>query len=264
MTDQNTSNAQGMAQSYLGFLDTNVLFKKPVSCLFAFISLLIPVLFIVQVIRTEVFSSGNVELIVAAIFLFALLLFAGVFGFLIWLHRRIIRDEGPLYYLNFRRFIQTMGEWLGTLTAIIGLGSVLILMFLLKDNYSLFTMLFRLPFFRMDFVTSIYGPVAGFVIIIATKLALFILDPIIWLIKQIWRLFARIVLYFYRYILNVHGVIEKHSTIWSGIVWLIAATVVMTGLFLCVCTRGNAFPNGIIILALGIGFMVFLVIKRKR
>ncbi|MDR0496414.1 MAG: hypothetical protein LBH42_02235, partial [Treponema sp.] len=118
MHDQTPPKEQGLVKPYLGFIDTSVLFKKPVSCLFAIVSLLIPVYFLMLLIQYDIFQSGQGKLIGAGISVFAVLLFAGVFGFRIWWLRRIKRDEGPKMYPNFRRFVQTLGEWEGTLFAI--------------------------------------------------------------------------------------------------------------------------------------------------
>ena len=106
MSDQEKKR-RCIVDSYLGFIDTNVLFKKPVSCLFAIASLLFPVYLFIQVIQYGIFKSESAEMITASILLILVFIIAGLFGSIIWWCRRIARDEGPKVYQNFRRFIQT-------------------------------------------------------------------------------------------------------------------------------------------------------------
>jgi hypothetical protein len=260
MSDQqNAPEKQCIVKTYLGFIDTNVLFKKPVSCLFAIVSLLIPVYFLIQLLQYEIFQSKDAKLIIAGILILAVLAFAGIFGAFIWWHRRIIRDEGPKYYDNFRCFIQTMGEWIGTLVAIIIFGSVIILMLLVKDNYYFLTGWLPLP--SIELAAALFGPIAGFVIIIATKIFLFLLDPIIWLIRKVWGLFVRIVKYFYRCVTKICGTVEQNSSVWSGVVWLLAVAVVITGLILCFKFTGL---TSAIALVFGLAFMAYLIYKKKH
>jgi hypothetical protein len=166
-------------------------------------------------------------------------------------------------YPNFRRFVQTLGEWEGTLFAIIVFGCVMTLMIFMKEEYHYMTGLFPLPIPGIDYTTAVYGPIGGFLIIIFTKIFLFLLDPVIWFIKQVWKLFVRVVLYLYRCILKVNGVVEHNAPIWFGVIWLVSVAVVISGLVLCFKPY-ISFLSGVITLALGIGFMAFLVIKRKQ
>ena len=263
MSDQqNAPKKQDLVKPYLGFLDTNVLFKKPVSCLLAVGSLLIPVFFLIQVIQSGLFKSADARFIIGGILVFAVLAFAGVFGALIWWHRRIVRDEGPKFYDNFRRFIQTTGEWFGTTVAIVVFGSVIVLMLVLQKDYYYLIRAIPLSIPSLDFAAALYGPIAGFLIIVATKIFLFLLDPIIWLIKQIWRLFVRIVKFFYRCVVNISGAVEKNTPVWFGVIWLLAVSTIITGLFLLCFGGGGLFP--VIALALGLAFTAYLVFKKKN
>jgi len=268
MSDENKEKGPGIAKSYLDFIDTNVLFKKPVSCLFAVLSLLIPVQFLFQIIQEEILFSKNVKLIIVSILVLAVLCFSGIFGSLIWLHRRIKKDEGPKIYPNFRRFVQTFGEWAGTMVALIVFGTVLITMLVLKDELDLIISMLPFPVSGFSFSAALFGPVAGFVIIIATMIFLFLLDPIIWLVKKIWALIVRIVLFFYRCVVKFSGTVEQNTPVWIGAVWLFSAAVVCTGISLC--CRIRVYPNmvlffaGVSAIALGLAMMAFLVIKRKN
>jgi len=268
MSDQSKPKGQGIVKPYLGFVDTNVLFKKPVSCLMAIISLLIPVFSLVQMIDAGLFKSGMGKLIAGGVLLLLVLFFAGIFGALIWWHRRITKNDGTQWYPNFRRFIQTLGEWLGTTIAIIVfLGILVVLLVLNKETYQIARLL---PYYApsLDFTTAIMGLIAGFVIIIATKILLFLLDPVIWLIKQIWALFVRVVLYFYRCVIKIAGTVEQNTPVWIGVIWLIAAAAAVTGLILLVklfqFNYQIYFLAGISSLALSFILIGFLVIKRKQ
>ena len=137
MSDINNPKGQGIVRSYLGFIDHNVLFKKPISCFYAIVSLLIPLSFLIQFIRYRDIIFENTRLFLACILVLVILAVAGVFGTLIWWYRRITRNEGPEFYGNLRRFIQTFGEWTGTLVAIIVFGCVSVILLLLRDEFNL-------------------------------------------------------------------------------------------------------------------------------
>ncbi|MCL2265968.1 MAG: hypothetical protein FWC22_08000 [Treponema sp.] len=262
MSDQQIkSERQGLVKPYINFIDTNVLFKKPISCLSAIVSCLIPVYVLSQFISSGVFKIGDAKHIVAAILIVLVLTFAGVFGALIWWHRRIIRDEGPKYYDNFRRFIQTTGEWLATFLAISIFGIVIILLILLPEEYHLLT--YSIPFSipAIDVITAFYGIICGFIIIIATKILLFLLDPIIWLIKQLWKLIVRAVLFLYRCVISLAGTVEKNTPIWIGVTWLFSIAVIITCLVLCFYFGTMAPVIGLIASLIFLGYMLF---KRKH
>jgi len=266
MSDEKKPGVFDLVKPYLSFIDTNVLFKKPVSCLFAISSLLIPVYFLIQSIQYGIFESGSAKLIVACVLLLLVLIFAGVFGSLIWWHRRIIRDEGPKMYNNFRRFMQTLGEWTATIFAIVVFFGVLIVMIFAGDEYYYITSVIPLPIPAIDVSIALFGLVGGFLIIIATKIFLFLLDPIIWLVKQIGILIKRIVLYCYRCVIKVHGTIEQNTPVWIGVTWLVSILVVICGLVLCFKVFGyssGVFIGAVLTVALGLAYMGFLVIKRK-
>ena len=250
-----------MIQPFLYFLDNNVLFRKPVSCLAAITSLLIPVSVLVLFIQFEVFKSNDVGLVFACIFILAVFIFAGFFGALIWWYRRIIRDDGNDWYKNIRCFIQTSGEWLGTFTAISVFGIVIILTIFMSENYSAITGYLPFPVPPLNVALALAGPVAGFIIIIGTKIFLFLLDPIVWVIKQIWTFIKWIVTYCYRLIDNLTKTVEKNASIWVGVTWLLAAAVIIAMLVLSFRVGGFA---PVIALAVAFAFMGFLIFRRKH
>ena len=273
MQNKRESKRQGIVRSYLDFLDRSVFFKKPISCFFAVLSILIPLAFLFLMLQFKDLIFENTEILIACILKLAVLSLAGFFGTMIWVHRRINRDEGTKFYANLRRFIKTLGEWAGTLFAIKVFGFVTIIVFLLKDEYAQFLSMFPIPEIPfpvplpgISFAVAIYGLICGIIIILATNVFLFFLDLLVWLIGSVWKLFARIVLYYYRCIVKLHKTIELNTSVWIGLVWLFSAAVVIAGLILCFRLAGENFGVyliGIIPMALGLGLMAFLVIKRK-
>ena len=250
-----------LVKSYLGFIDTNVLFKKPVSCLFAILSLLLPIYVLSQFIQFRIFEIGEAKYIAACILVLLILAFAGVFGAFIWWFRRIVRNEGPEWYINLRRFIQTAGEWLGTIVAISVFGVILVLVIFLSEEYHMIVRTLPFPIPDVNIVTAFYGLIAGFVIIIATKIFLFLLDPLIWLLKQIWNLIKRFVLFCCRCIVSFSGTIEKNTPFWIGVTWILAGAAIVTCLVMCFTFRN--LPS-VIALAASLGFMGYLMFKRKH
>ena len=270
MSDTDKSRGHGIVGSYLKFLDKNILFKKPISCFYALFSMLIPLAFLFLIIRYRDFIFENTRLFLACILTLAVLSIAGIFGALIWWHRRINNDEGPKCHVNLRRFIQTLGEWTGTLFAIIVFGCICVILLVLTDAYdyiSLLMVLFPIPLPEISIYLAIYGLIGGFFIMIATKVILFLYDLLIWLGSRLWRLLVRIVQYYYRCIIKIHRTLELNTSVWIGVVWLFAAVAVFIGLILCfklVGTDFRAYLLGLIPLGLGLGFMAFLVINRKN
>ena len=276
MSDFN--NPKGIVRSYLGFIDNNVLFKKPISCFYAMLSVFIPLSFLIQIIRYRDLIFENTRLFLACILVLVVLTVAGIFGALIWWYRRIVRDEEPKFYPNLRRFIQTLGEWTGTILAIIVFGCVSTVLLLLKDEFilidsmlplSMFSVYapFPMPVPALDFTLALYGVLGGFLIIIATKIFLFLLDILYSIISKLWSLLVRIIQYYYRCIIKIHRTIELNTTVWIGVIWLFAAAAAIIGMVLCYRLRGADFRVyllGIISLALGLGLMAFLVVKRKN
>jgi hypothetical protein len=261
MPDGSTSKGWDIVKPYLRFIDVSVLFKKPISCLIAILSLLSPVFILNLLVGAGVFDSSDGSLIAAGILLVVIFLLSGIFGALIWWHRRINKDNGARWYDNFRCFIQTLGEYAGTVFAINVFFSVIVLLVFLGDEivYVAGILPFSVP--RPDFSHALAGPITGFLIILATKILLFLLDPVIWLIRQIWSLFTRIVLYYYRCVIKLHGVIEQNAPVWIGFIWLVSLATVICGLTLL---YKNIIWGGAVSLTLGLVLMGFLVIKRKQ
>jgi len=254
------NKGQDLVKQYLKFIDTNVLFKKPISCLYAILSLLFPVFVLGMFIQFRIFDNSG-KYVAASVLILVILAFAGIFGALIWWHRRINRDDGPKFYPNFRRFIQTSGEWLGTVLAISVFGTVLVLLIFLSDDYNMIASILPFSIPGISIVTAFYGPIGGFIIIIITRIILFLLDPVIKLITWIWGLIKRIVLYCYRFTISFFGTVEKNTPFWVGATWVLAVGVIIATLVLCFMYSGIASTAG---LAAALAFMGYLMFKRKH
>ena len=153
--------------------------------------------------------------------------------------------------------------------AIIAFFGGLIILFFAGEYYNYIIRLLPLPVPGLEMLI-VSGPLGGFLIIIATKIVLFLLEPIIWLIKKIWSLLVRFALYIYRCIIKAFGIFEENTPVWIGVNWLIAVLVAFGGLILAFrlfsrgnITFGSAFGVALI-LALGLGFMAFIIIRRKN
>ncbi|MCL2094130.1 MAG: hypothetical protein FWH12_08055 [Treponema sp.] len=256
-------------KSYLVFLDRSVLFKKPISCFYALASLILPFSFLGYIIQWREAIMSVTILFIASVCAFLVLLAAGLSGALIWWHRRISRDEGQRFYPNLRRFIQTLGEWAGTVFAITVFGMSIVYLLFVRDHYTLSLPLISLPvpipFTVMNL--GFGGPIFGFLLIIATKIFLFILDLLVKLLGSIWKLLLRIVLYYYRCVVKIHRTIEVNTQIWAGVLWIISAVVVGFGIYVTYRLMGSPFNillAGLVPLALGLGFMAFLAAKRRN
>ena len=256
-----------MVRAYLHFLDHNVLLKKPISCLYALLSLSLPFGGLYLLIQFSELLFNNGRMLFGAILIFLILLLAGCLGALIWWHRRLARNTGASLYLSFRSFILTLGEWTGTLTAILGFGFILIFALIFNEGISLISTIYPIPISGLQFYYAFGALVLGFLIILGTRILIFIIDLLAKLLKSIWTLLLRIILYYYRCIVKIHRTIELNTSVWIGVVWLFSAVTVVFGLVLSYRLLGSSLGTyllGLIPLFLGLGFMAFLVMTRKK
>ncbi|MCL2215051.1 MAG: hypothetical protein FWC06_07580 [Treponema sp.] len=65
MSDQKNMG-EGIVKPYFDFLDRNILFKKPIICLFVILSLIIPIYALSMLIQSGIFNSGEGKYIAAA------------------------------------------------------------------------------------------------------------------------------------------------------------------------------------------------------
>ena len=157
------------SKPYLEFIGKEKLFSL-VYIILAVINLIIPFVILYQVIDSGFFSWVDAKYIFAFIFTWLVIVFACWIGFQLWWDRRKkAKDSGSSEFiaiLNFSDIMQTFGEWLGTLIAIIGAGGGLIaFIFLGNDLNDLFRMI-NLGFLSFGPGVIIIGPVIGFFILI--------------------------------------------------------------------------------------------------
>ena len=157
------------SKPYLDFIGKGKIFGF-VYFVMAVVSLLIPFGVIYTTIDSRVFSYVGAKYIFAIIFSWLVVLFAGWIGFQIWwIRRKRVLDTASSEFIattSFSEILQTFGEWLGTLTGIIGAGVGLIaLIFLGNEANSLFRYI-GLGFISSGAVVIVAGPITGFFIII--------------------------------------------------------------------------------------------------
>jgi MFS family permease len=159
------------AKPYLDFVGKGKIFGL-VYFLMAAINLLLPFVIIVKAASSGIFKIGA-KFAVAFVFAWLIILFACWIGFQIWWHRRkkviAVAEAEFIATPIFSEILQTFGEWLGTLTGIIGAGVGLIsAIFLGEDaNYLFNAMGMRSMGFGL--LGIIIGPIIGFLIIIISR-----------------------------------------------------------------------------------------------
>ena len=158
-----------LSKPYLEFIGKEKLFGL-VYIILAVINLILPFVILYQVIDSGFFNYVSAKYIFAFIFTWLVIVFACWIGFQLWWDRRKkAKDSGSSEFiaiLNFSDILQTFGEWLGTLIAIIGAGGGLIaFIFLGNDLNELFNMI-GLRFLRFGAAVIIIGPVIGFFMLI--------------------------------------------------------------------------------------------------
>ena len=158
-----------LSKPYLEFIGKEKLFGL-VYIILAVINLILPFVILYQVIDSGFFNYVSAKYIFAFIFTWLVIVFACWIGFQLWWDRRKkAKDSGSSEFiaiLNFSDILQTFGEWLGTLIAIIGAcGGLIAFIFLGNDLNYLFGMI-GLRFLRFGAAVIIIGPVIGFFILI--------------------------------------------------------------------------------------------------
>jgi len=154
---------------YLNYIGKGKLFEL-VYIISAVLSLLLPFLILFAVIDNDYFNNTGVNYVFAFIFMWLTVVFACWIGSLLWWYRRKkvseIASSEFIAIPIISDIIQTIGEWLGTLTGIIcGCGGLLATIFLGNDLNTLFWAM-GLEFMQFGMWTIIIGPIIGFIIIL--------------------------------------------------------------------------------------------------
>lgn len=162
---------------YLDFIDSGKLFRKPFGWLYgllALINLIIPFIVLYQAIDNRIFKA-QAKFVFVFIIVWLVLAFVCWLGFQLWWDRKdkvnLTSSENDDFIATpvFSHFIQTFGEWLGTIVGIVGfIFALLGTVFLGRDAYMLSR---QLGFGRsgVGWLAIILLPIYGFLIIVVSR-----------------------------------------------------------------------------------------------
>jgi hypothetical protein len=138
----------------------------------AIINPIIPFVILYKVIDSGFFSLGA-KFVFAFILAWLVIVFACWIGFQLWWDRRkraaYIETTDFFATMNFSGLLQTFGEWLGTLIAIIGAGGGLLASFFLGNDVDYLFSMIGLEFMQFGVFIVIIGPITGLLIIITFR-----------------------------------------------------------------------------------------------
>ena len=164
-------------QPYLSILDSGKFFQKPISWLYtllAALNLLLPFVILYIAVENKIFELPF-KYGLAFILTWVGLLFACWVGFQIWWDRKskvvqLVKENDEFVATPVvTHLIQTIGEWYGTMIAIMGTGISLIGGVLLGEESRMLGSLVKMDFLRGGFLFVFIWPVVGFVIIVAFR-----------------------------------------------------------------------------------------------
>jgi len=162
-----------LSRPYLDFIGKDKIFSI-VYIVIAIINLIIPFIILYQAIDNHLFSSPA-KYVFALILTWFVIVFAFWIGFQLWWNRRKnVVNVGISEFIAISYFsgiLQTLGEWLGTLVAIIGAGGGIIgSIFLGNEIRYLFYYIPGLNFLaNFGPAIIIVGPLVGFFIIVISR-----------------------------------------------------------------------------------------------
>jgi len=156
------------SKPYLDFIGGRKIFDI-VYIIMAVTNLLFPVIIIFKVIGANLFRFGA-KYTIAFILSWIVIAFACWIGFQLWWDRlkKISKYAESEFIATpvFSEIIQTFGEWLGTLTGIIGAGVGLIASIFLGQGADLLFSAIGMDFMGVGIMGILIGPVTGFFIIV--------------------------------------------------------------------------------------------------
>jgi len=157
---------------YLDFIGKGKLFNL-IYLVMAAVSVLTPFVVIYLAIASHLFDFGA-KYVFAFIFVWLVVCFACWIGFLIWWDRRKkITAIGKSEFIAIplvSDIIQTFGEWLGTITAIIGVGGGLFALIFLGDESAMIFRVLQMEFLGSGAMVMLFGLVYGLFIIIIFRI----------------------------------------------------------------------------------------------
>jgi hypothetical protein len=162
---------------FLSYIDNGKLFREPFGWLYMILAVLnglLPFYILYKAIDSKLFEYGTAKMIAAFVLIWLVILLACWIGLQIWWNRKdsVLQSsqEGSQYPATpvITHFIQTLGEWLGTLVAIIGCGFSLIATVFLGKQAGYLGSSLGLPF-DGGIIGIILFPIYGFLIVVTCR-----------------------------------------------------------------------------------------------
>jgi len=161
---------------YLSSIDDGKFFRKPLSWLYSLIALVnLVVPFFVLVVFGRYFFRGGAIYFLGSVLVWLTIGGACWIGFQIWWNRKekinLSSSTGDDFIATpaFAHFIQTLGEWIGTLIGFLGFMFGIFSIIALGDLIDYFSDFLGVGFINMGMFSVIIAPVYGFLIIIITR-----------------------------------------------------------------------------------------------
>ena len=160
------------SKPYLDFIGKGSIFSI-IYFIMAVINLFIPFFLLYKAIDSGFFSYVEAKYVFAFILTWLVVCFACWISFQLWWNRRkkvaVLASSEFIAIPIFSEILQTFGEWLGTVIAIVGAGGGLLAsLFLGNDVDYLFGMM-GMEFMNFGVMIIIIGPIVGFFIIIISR-----------------------------------------------------------------------------------------------
>jgi len=159
------------SRPYLDFIDKSKIYSL-VYFVMAGANLILPFVILYKVIDSGFFGLGA-KFVFAFVLSWLVIVFACWIGFQLWWNRRKrLVNVGTSEFsatLIFSEILQTFGEWLGTLTAIIGAGVGLLASIFLGDDITYLFRVIGMGYLGFGPIIVIVGPIIGFFILIFSR-----------------------------------------------------------------------------------------------
>jgi hypothetical protein len=162
---------------YLAAIDDGKFFRKPFSWLYALIAIiniLLPFYLLYQAYRYGVFGAGA-KVVFGFVLAWLTICIGCWIGFQIWWDRKnkinLATSTGDDFTVTptFSHFIQTLGEWIGTLVGLMGFIIGIFSIFTLGDGGRILSRQLGFGFFNVGKLSIIFGPIYGFLIITLSR-----------------------------------------------------------------------------------------------
>jgi len=161
----------GFAKPYFEFIGRGKIYSL-VYVMMAVINLLIPLVIIFMAIESDYLRNIGTKTMIAFMLSWLVIAFACWIGFQLWWYRKSIIKR----YVNqdliaipvISDLLQTIGEWMGTILCITGIGVGLILTTLLWDVSEIYIDYYRS--IKIGPLMMVSGPVSGFIILVIFRL----------------------------------------------------------------------------------------------